>query len=165
MASLFTPTQQVLLRPKSGACAGVRSRQCPRRHSPDSFSSFSSLPLASLAPVFLYVPVWPTSRRPWPPPRSVLQGWCLGHVESEGLSRGRRPPSLHQVVSFGTWLEVVADGLSKMVLSKSLTPHWSLLSVLMVSPGASVLSDFVSQLAKAKARPVPQVLAGRARQA
>ena len=48
------------------------------------------------------LPVWPSTRRPWPPPRSVQQGWGVGQkgVRCRKCCRsdlqGRRRASVHQ---------------------------------------------------------------------
>ena len=73
------------------------------------------------------LPVWPSLRRPWPPPRSVQQGWGVGQkgVRCRKCCRsdlqGRRRASVHQrhVAGLGHFpstqlrrrLEVVAEGL------------------------------------------------------
>ena len=79
----LTPTEQALLRSQSGPMAGLPFSSIPT-------SSLSRFPpqlfrvlllrrlLASFAPCFSHLPVWPSTRRPWPPPCSVFEGRGAG---------------------------------------------------------------------------------------
>ena len=75
----LTPTQQALLLSQSGPMAGLTFFFHPDFVAlPFPPSALPCLgpppPLASLAHCFSHLPVWPSTRRPWPPPCSVFEG-------------------------------------------------------------------------------------------
>ena len=123
-------------------------------------------PLAPFAPCLLQLPVWPSTRRPWPPPCSLL--------ESGGFGKSRRfpgvgplpgcaarrvvgsPPMFSFVTSICQWPEwMVAVSRWSWTASPCLgehnsrwTPPWFLLSKLMDDPAANVQSETAQLLTR-----------------
>ena len=62
--------------------AGIFEEHCSACHGIDARGQAGLFPSLSAAtsssPVFTHLPVWPSSRQPWPSPRKLLEGGCVG---------------------------------------------------------------------------------------
>ena len=99
--------ERALVRSQSGPLASVPFTALPiHRISRMDPEPFRVLLLRRLRmpppPQCSRLPVWPSTRRPWPPPRSVQQGWGVGQKGVRCRKcchsdlQGRRRASVHQ---------------------------------------------------------------------
>ena len=126
----LAPTQQVLMRWTSLlGCAVFALLALPSATLPVCFfSDACGFP----CPCLLELPVWPSTRRPWPPPRSVIEAGVLASrgcsVESvvQG-SAARQVPASPPTYSCGTWtcqLHVTSPSCQATHLSRALGQSW-----------------------------------------
>ena len=120
----LSPTEQALLRLQSGPMAGLPFPAVPTSSLSRLPSALPCLapppPLAFLAPCFSHLPVWPSTRRPSPPPcsvfevsplRALLRGCVVKRGARVSMNVFVTDLDLPVAQQDGRRLEVIADGL------------------------------------------------------
>ena len=84
----LSPAEQAMVRSQSGPLASVPFTAMPTsrvtRISSDLFRVLFASPPISFAPLCSLLPVWPSPRRPWPPPRSLQHRRSIGQKGFRG---------------------------------------------------------------------------------